>query len=117
MARTALTPVALSPQTVAVTADAADVTFVAGDDVDFNDWTPSEGDILLVQNTDVGAQTVTIDAAADEVGRDGAITAYSLAADEIAIFGPFKRSAWKQVDGKIHVDVSDATVKLAVYQF
>jgi len=115
MARTALTPVSKAAQTVAVVAGAADVGFVAGDDVNGNYWTPSEGDILLVQNTDVGAQTVTIDAAPDELGRDGAITAYSLAADDIALFGPFGRDGWMQTDNTVHVDVSDATVKLAVF--
>ena len=114
MGRTALTPKEISRiQSVSVTAGAADLTMAASDIVDGNSiaWTGKE--MLIVHNTNIGVQTVTIDAAPDEYGRDGTITTYSLAADDYAIFGPFD-GAWKQTDGTIHVDGTAVDVLLGV---
>lgn len=103
-----------SAQSLVVAANAADVTFDAGDQANGN-ATPCTGkELLLVRNTDTGAQTVTIDAAPDAVGRDGVISAYSLAADEVALFGPFPTASYRQTDGNLHVNVSAAAVELAV---
>jgi hypothetical protein len=115
MARTALTPVAVpARQSVSVAADAADLAFTAGDAVEGNSVPCTGKEIVVAWNTDVGAQTITIDAPADEFAREGAITAYSIGADEIAWFGLFHADGWKQTDGTIHIDVSDAGVELAV---
>jgi hypothetical protein len=117
MARTAITTASirqLTAQNVSVAADEADLATEAGDDVNGNDVDCTGDELLVVHNTDVGAQTVTITAAPDEFGRAGSITAYSVGADEIAIFGPFPTAGWRQTDGKLYIDVSDATVELGV---
>jgi hypothetical protein len=57
---------------------------------------------------------VTIDAAQDGAGRDGAITTYSLAADDVAIFGPFPTAYYRQTDDKLHINTSDDNVQLAI---
>lgn len=115
MTRTALTPVTVpARQSVVVSADAADLAFVAGDVSNGNSVVCTGKELLVVWNTDVGAQTITIDAPPDEFDRDGAITTYSIGADEIAIFGLFHADGWKQTDGTAHIDVSDVAVEIAV---
>ena len=114
MARTALTVTTLARgESVSVSANAADATVAAADVANGNSiaWTGKE--ILIVRNDDAGAQTLTIDAAPDENGRDGAITDYSVGIGETAAFALFSK-AWRQSDGTIHVDGSDANLKLAV---
>jgi hypothetical protein len=117
MARTPITTASirqLANQHTTVAADEADLATEAGDDVDGNDVDCTGNDLVVVVNTDVGAQTVTFTAAPDEFGRTGSIAAYSLAAGETAIFGPFPTSGWRQSDSKLYIDVSDATVELGV---
>ncbi|MCP4897611.1 MAG: hypothetical protein GY906_11620 [bacterium] len=114
MARTELTPQQLAHQSVTVVADAADLTFTAGDAVNGNSVKCTGKEIVIAKNTDSGAQTVTIDAAPDARGRDGTITAYSIGVGEEAAFGPFQTAVWKQTDGMLHIDVSDATVEIAI---
>jgi hypothetical protein len=117
MARTAITAASireLSYQHTTVAADEADLATEAGDDVNGND-TPCTGkELIVVSNTDVGAQTVTFTAAPDEIGRAGSISAYSVGAGELAVFGPFSTSGWRQSDDKLYIDVSDATVEIGV---
>lgn len=115
MARTALaTILSLPDQGVGVSAGAQDLTFTAGDDVNGNDVPCTGKELVIVKNTDAGAQTVTFTAKEDGYGRTGAITAYSLAASDEAIFGPFPTDCWRQTDAKLYIDVSDANVELAV---
>lgn len=92
----------------------ADVTMAGADVANGNTFTLNEGDILIAHNTNVGAQTVTIDSVADVYGRTGDITTYSLAADDYAAFGPFKRPGWAQTGGQLHVDATHAEVLLGV---
>lgn len=103
-------------QVVAITADARDLVWTDSDDVNGMEFTPTGRDMLLVKNDEVGAQTVTIDAAADDAGRDGAITTYSIGAGEIAWFGMFNTAVWRQTDGKVHIDMSDAGIQLIVFR-
>lgn len=70
--------------------------------------------VLLFRNDDVAAQTVTITSSVDTpYNRTGDITAYSIGADELAIFGPFKTVGWT-VGGKLTWQTSDADIKVAV---
>jgi hypothetical protein len=117
MARTAITSASireLVAQHTTVIAGAADLDNEAGDEVDGNEVDCTGAEIVVVENTDSGAQTVTFTAAPDEIGRAGAITAYSVAAGVIAIFGPFATAGWRQTDGKLYIDVSDPLVFLGV---
>ena len=117
MARTAITTASireLVPQHTTVGAGDADLDNEAGDDVDGNEVDCTGRDLVVVENTDASPQTVTFTAAPDEIGRSGEITAYSVAAGAIAIFGPFATAGWRQTDGKLYIDVSDALVFLGV---
>ena len=89
-------------------------------------WTPAEvtwfnsavctgNEILLVWNTHAGdAGTVTVTGATDAFGRTASIASYSLAAGEMAFFGPLRSDAFRQTDGKLWFAGSAATVKFAV---
>ena len=69
--------------------------------------------VVLVHNTNVGAQTITFTSIADTFGRTGDITAYSLSAGAQRFFGPFKLVGWTN-GGQLWFTASDASVKVAV---
>ncbi len=99
-------------------ASAADLALTAADVANKNQFLFRPRDLLIVQNTDAGAQTFTVSSVADrKTGRIEDITAYSLAAGEIAVVGPFlDGDGWMQADGYIYVEASAATVKFGVVQ-
>lgn len=120
MARTTLTPKVLpgpypalqpSAGSLAVT-EAAPGT--ASDGVQVN--LVSGKTILMVRNTNAGAQTVTITSVVDAQGRSGDITTYSLAAGAIAFFGPFATEGWRQSDGNLYAVASHTDVKFVALQ-
>ncbi len=119
MARLDLTPYVPLGAFVAtpIGANAADVPYVA-QSTPGDGWaiTANNGRLmLLVHNTDVGAQTVTV-ISVDRAGRTGNITTYSIGTLETACLGPFDRDGWNQTDGRVHIDASDANVEAAVLQ-
>lgn len=117
MARTALTPIAVTSRATvtAVTPGDLDIEWEASDSGDGNYFTPTDKDILLVYNANVGAQTFTIDAAPDGYGRDGAITTYSLGAGEYAMLpGILKTACFQQTDGTVHLDSSSDDIKYII---
>ena len=92
----------------------ADVVLTAADVANFNYAMFKTGDIVIAHNTDVAAQTVTITSIEDDQGRTGNIATYSLAADDIAVFGPFERNGWMQDDGQLYMRATSANVKFGV---
>lgn len=100
--------------TLPVSANAADITFAACDDVNGNDFVSQGNEILLFRNDDAGAQTVTISSVADGKNRTGDITTYSIGAGEYAAFGVFPPDGWRPSDGKVVFAASDANVKVAI---
>lgn len=116
MARTAITVQEIDAPFAVVSAGSLDFTFAALDNVNGNYFACTGREIILFQNTDVGAQTVTIDSVADEKNRQADITAYSLAAGDFVCVGVGLTNAkgWKQSNGQIYIDSSDAGVKVAV---
>lgn len=98
-----------------IAADGADVTMTAGDASNGNDFVSSGDEIVIVQNTHATlAYTVTFTSVADSLNRTGDITAYSLAAGDIAVFGPFPAHGWRYTGNKIRVTVSNASVKIGL---
>lgn len=100
----------------AISANAADLTETAIDASNGNQFPMSGGEYILVHNTGGSAYTVTLTSAPDSLGRTGDITTYSLAATEIALFGPFQTHGWRQTNGKFYIDGSNASVKVAVFR-
>lgn len=93
---------------------ASDLTLVAADVANGNMTPIVEGKtVVFAQNTGVGARTITFTSVADTFGRTGDITAYSLAAGKMKLFGAFKAAGWTH-SGNLWIDGSHAEVLLAV---
>lgn len=96
-------------------ANAADITMTAADVANGNQFVCGDRDLLVVHNTGGSAYTVTVDSVADpHYGREGDITTYSVGAGEYAAFGPFKAPGWRQSDGYVYVDGSNALLYFGV---
>lgn len=116
MARTAITVQEVDSPFAAVSAGSLDFTFAALDAANGNYFQCTGRELVLFENTDAGAQTVTIDSVDDEKGRQEDITTYSLAANDFVHFagGLTNAKGWKQTNGQIYIDTSSANVKVAV---
>ena len=86
--------------TLALTAGAADFTWVSAG-ADFADgfsFVNTGREILLARQDTAVAKTVTISSVAlQPYNRTGDITAYSMALNDLAWFGPFKPAGWNQL--------------------
>jgi hypothetical protein len=101
--------------TLPISANSRDVQEQAGD-ASLGNYTPlvAGKTLVLLHNTGVGARTVTFTSQADTpYNRTGDITAYSIGAGELALFGPFAVVGWSDA-GNLDIDVSHAEVKIAV---
>ena len=115
MARVTINPVEVKgPYDGTIAANGADLTFTAANVAD-KQQTPINGKItVLVQNSDAATPyTVTFTSIADRRGRTGDISTYSLGAGEIAAF-EFEPEGWKQADGMLYYEASNAAIKFAV---
>lgn len=111
MARTNLTktnaPGAYAGAGVAVVMTAADVA-------NMNQFTAQGNDLVIAYNSGASPYTVTITSSPDPYGRTRDITAESIAAGAIRIFGPLKTTGWIQPDGKIYLNASNAAVQFGI---
>ena len=103
MARTEI-PIQVIPYQGSLT----DISLTAGDAAndhyfDNNGWT-----LLFIANDDTAAKTVTVKSVSDEYGRTGDETIV-IAADNLAIAGPFRPGIWNQDGGTVNVDITDDT--------
>lgn len=117
MSRTTIVAQSLlgSYPTLPIDSGGADLIFTATDDPTDRETTIVENKTLVLgYNTDSGAHTVTFTSVVDSpYNRTGDIAAYSVAAGKVAAFGPFKSAGWSHT-GKLYIDVSDPTLRLAV---
>ncbi len=90
------------------------VTMTATDVANKDRFISTGKELVIAQNTGVGACTVTITSAADEYGRLGHITAESIAASAIRVYGPFPVAGWRQSTGYVHLEASAVDVKFGV---
>lgn len=90
------------------------VTMAAADTVNFNEFVAQGQDLIIAQNTGGSPYTVTITSAPDPWGRVGHISAESIAAGAIRIYGPLATRGWIQPDGRIYLQASNAAVKFGI---
>lgn len=74
----------------------------------------SGGEILIIQNTNVGSQTWTATSVDDSYGRQENITTESIAAGAIRVFGPIAPDGWQQTNGQFYFTASSTDVKFGV---
>ncbi len=113
---TALTVQEVKGPFATISANGADFTFAAGDASNTNNFVCTGRDLVLAYNSGVSSRTVDIASVADEKGRSGSISTYSLGAGEYAVFGVglTNSKGWKQTDGTITLTPSHADVKFAI---
>jgi hypothetical protein len=118
MARLILTPQTLLPSypTTPLVANSADFvwTDAGASFADGAGFQLTGKEILLVQNANAGAQTVTISSVVDPYARTGNITAYSVGIAEFAVFPMFPVDGWRQADGQLYFAATATDVKFAV---
>lgn len=105
----------ITPPFGTITAGSADVVFTAGD-VGGDTIACTGREIIIAFNSGASAYTITVSSVADEKGRTGDISAYSLAAgDYVALgVGLTNSQGWKNSSGNIAVSVSNAAIKWMV---
>ena len=112
----ASTPAGPYPATLPLTANSADVTMTAADVANKSQaaYGTASALLVLVQNTHASAAgDVTIESSPDGLNREGDINDYVLQAGDIAAFY-LPRNGWRQSDGNLYFDGSDATIKFGI---
>lgn len=95
--------------------DAADITFLAADVGNFEQFVTTGKELILARNVGGGPFTITINSVNDPFNRTNDVTAYSLGVGEIAIFGPFDRTGWKQAGSSfIFFEANNVAIEFAV---
>jgi hypothetical protein len=92
------------------------VTFAAADASNKNSFIMNANELLIAWNGHATDPfTVTINSIADTHGRTKDITADSLAAGEMHVYGPFRElEGWQQASGVLHLEASSVEIKFAV---
>lgn len=91
------------------------LTMTAIDTVNGNQFKASGNDLVIVRNSGASAYTFTYNSAAEgRFGRKGDITAESLAAGEVRIYGPATTDGWAQPDGYVYLNGSNASLLVGV---
>lgn len=90
------------------------VTFLAADPANDEQFTLTGRELLLADNVGAGAHTITINSVIDPYNRTRNITAESIAAGTLRMFGPFDLVGWQQTDGNLYFEADDAEVEFAV---
>lgn len=114
--RTSLTPATTKgPYPGTVNAGDLAITMENGDNTNGNVWTGNGRDLLLIQNPTGGAITITLTSVADQLGRKGDVTAYSIPAAGFMTFWFGNLIGWAQdASGSIYVDMSATGLKMKV---
>lgn len=108
--RISLTVVAGPYELESTTAQMTAAAGTAADASNGNVVSLNEGRVLLVlENTDAGAQTVTITSQPDAYGRTADVTAFSMAASA-KVYRIFERYGWGDGNGDLNFSASDAGV-------
>ena len=118
MARVTLTKKRALGQFGTYSANAADLTMAAADPTNKNQFTFRPGDIVIVHNTGASPYTVTITSTPlARSGRSGDIGPYTFQAGEYGVIGPFtEQDGFRQSDGYIYLEASNAEVKFGVIE-
>lgn len=117
MSQTAVAVTVLKQDNYAVIAGDLAFTMTAMDVANGNSFVATGREVLVFQNSDASAHTVTITSVADKLGRtDASLTAYSIPANGFAAIQMKEINAWLQSNGSIYLATSSALVKFAVLQ-
>ena len=114
---TALTPVQLKLNNYAVLAGDLTLTFTAMDASNGNSYAATGQEVLIFNNTDSSAHTITINSVADSLGRtDTSLTSYSIAANGFISIQMKFLPGWIS-GGLVTMTTTSALVKVAVVRW
>ena len=117
MTYTVLSPIQLKLDNYAVVAGDLAITFTAMDASNGNSFAATGEEILIFNNTDSAAHTITINSVADSLGRsDVSLTSYSIPATSFAAIQMKFLPGWVS-DGVISMTTTSALVKVAVLRW
>lgn len=90
------------------------VTMTAADTTNFEQFTCTGRELLIIHNTGGSAYTWTATSVDDRFGRSENITTESIAAGAIRVWGPVAIEGWQQTDGNVFIQASNTAVKFGV---
>lgn len=95
------------------------VTLTACDNVNGNQYTFTGREVLVMQNTDTSAHTISVNTIADPYGgTNTTLTSYSLPATSVSMIQMKYSQGWLQTGGVIQIAAcSSNLIKLAVVQY
>lgn len=118
MSVTAVNVITLKRNNYAVQPGDLAVPMTAMDASNGNSFLSSGREVLVLQNTDSAAHTVTVNSVGDDLGRtDSSLTAYSIPANSIVAIQFKERNGWQQSDGTVTLTTTSALVKMAALQY
>lgn len=93
------------------------VTMAAADTTDQNQFVSTGKELVIAHNTGASQYTVTINSSDDEYGRQEHISAETIEAGEIKIYGPFPIHGWRQ-SGSMYIwlEANNVAVELGVIE-
>jgi len=94
--------------------NSADYTYLAADVPNKEEVSLTGKELLIARNVDASPHTVTITSVVDEKGRLGDVAAYSLGANEFAVFGPFLTPGWLSTGGLLFFEADNINIEFAV---
>lgn len=97
-------------------AGVAGIYMQAMDAVNGNQVTLEGNDLVIVENEDAAAQTITMHPTPNYPYNrtEDDPDEYSIGAGEVAVFGPFLNMGWKQDDGKLYITGTSANLMIGV---
>lgn len=90
------------------------VVYTAADTSLKNSVALNGDEVVLATNTGIADHTVTINSAPDPKGRTKDITTETIHAGDTHVYQRFPQTGYRQTDGTLHLEASDASVKFAV---
>ena len=96
-------------------ADSLDFIFTACDAVNFDQFTFTGRELLLITST--GSFTFTLESVVDDKVRTGDVTTYAMTVGEFAVFSFASSSGgvgWQQSGAKVYLKGSNVGIKFAV---
>jgi hypothetical protein len=103
------------PYIAAPAALALAITLAAMDAANGNEFALTGHEVLIIQNPDTAAHTITLNSSPDSRDRSQDITAYNIPAGGFMAFSYLSGTeGWEQTDGTAHVTPSSALLLAAV---
>lgn len=114
MSRVLVTPTAVTGKwpsaLVTITETAADAT-------NKNELALTGREIVIARNTGVSTRTITVTSVSDPLdNRTGNITTQNILAGKLMMLGPLAPEGWRQTDGFLYIEASNAEVVFSVIQ-